>query len=306
MAAWIGIGASLVAGAYWMNPAFALLGCMAVRLGLQTNPIPSALNSSKLGKMSLQTAIVLLGLTLGADRLIDVSAEYGIAVAVYVLGTLAIGWVLAILFRRRTATEQLLSGGTAICGGTAIATLAPILRAAPHEFAVSTALVFLLNVVALLTFPTIGAWLDMSQATFGAWVALAVHDTSSVVATASLYGVEAQEVATTVKLGRTLWLIPLAFVASLAYRGADAKLRVPTFVLMFVAAAVVATFVPIGPDIQSAILLISKLLLVLALGMIGLDIDRETLSQLSAGAVLYGSLLWLIVAPLSLLLVWYL
>jgi uncharacterized membrane protein YadS len=177
--------------------------------------------------------------------------------------------------------------------------------AKPHQFAVATALVFMLNVVALLTFPAIGAWLNLSQETFGAWVALAIHDTSSVVATAALYGDEAAEVATTVKLGRTLWLVPVAFAASLIYRQGDAKLRVPAFVLLFVAAAVASSVLPLGPATTDLIATVSKILLVIALGMIGLDIDRQTLRQLSLRSIAFGIGLWLLVAPAALLLVTY-
>ena len=209
--AWVGIAASIGVGILYRNPALALLGTLAVRLLLDINPIVA---SSKISKVSLQTAIVLLGFTLGIDQLISVSADYGIIVALYVLGTLALGAAFVWWVSRATPDQAkepaLLTAGTAICGGTAIATLAPLINAQSKQFAVAAALVFLLNIVAVFTFPAIGHWLNLSQETFGAWVALAVHDTSSVVATAAIYGDEAVEVATTVKLGRTLWLIPLA------------------------------------------------------------------------------------------------
>jgi uncharacterized membrane protein YadS len=170
---------------------------------------------------------------------------------------------------------------------------------------VTTALVFLLNIVALLTFPVIGHWLNLSQETFGAWVALAIHDTSSVVATAAIYGDEAAAVATTVKLGRTLWLIPLSFAVSLLYQQGEAKLRVPGFVLLFVTAALASSVIDIPADISQGISWLSKSLLVLALGMIGLEIDRATLREMSPKSVLFGVGLWLMVAPGALLLVWY-
>jgi uncharacterized integral membrane protein (TIGR00698 family) len=300
--AWAGFAVALAVGIYYRNPAFALLGGLAIRLGVGINPIA---HSGALGKFSLQTAIVMLGFTLGIDRLVSVSADYGLIVAVYVLGTLLLGLGLARVLRGDRKETALLSGGTAICGGTAIATLAPLMDAKPHQFAVATALVFMLNVVALLTFPAIGAWLNLSQETFGAWVALAIHDTSSVVATAALYGDEAAEVATTVKLGRTLWLVPVAFAASLIYRQGDAKLRVPAFVLLFVAAAVASSVLPLGPATTDLIATVSKILLVIALGMIGLDIDRQTLRQLSLRSIAFGIGLWLLVAPAALLLVTY-
>jgi len=298
--AWTLVLGSIVGGIYFLNPAVALLGGLVTRLCLDINPVAS---SGKLGKLSLQTAIVILGFTLGFDRLISVSADYGLVVAAYVVGTLGLGYVLLRLLRTNEKEGTLLSAGTAICGGTAIATLSPLVDAEPHQFAVATALVFLLNVVALFSFPYIGHWLEMSQETFGAWVALAIHDTSSVVATAALYGQEAQEVATTVKLGRTLWLIPLALLASIFYQRASTKVRVPRFVLLFIGAAVVSGFLPISPEIAGGLGLLSKVLLVIALGMIGLEINRTTLSQLSWRSVAFAAGLWILVVPFALLLV---
>ena len=300
--AWVGLIAALGVGAYFKNPAFALLGALAIRLGLGVNPVKA---SATLGTLSLQAAIVLLGFTLGVDRLIAVSADYGVIVGVYVSGTLGLGWVLAKLIRGDATESALLTSGTAICGGTAIATLAPLLGAKPHQFAVATALVFLLNIFALLTFPYIGAWLGLSQETFGAWVALAIHDTSSVVATAAIYGDEAAEVATTVKLGRTLWLIPLAFAVSLMNREGQARMRVPGFVLFFVGASVVSSLIDFAPALTQAIGLLSKTLLVFALGMIGLEINRETLREMSLRSIFFGVSLWCLVAPAALLLVLY-
>lgn len=301
--AWIALFCSIAVALFYLNPAVALLGGLAIRLILDVNPVP---HTGKLGKLSLQTAIVLLGFTLGIDRLLAVSVDYGAIVALYVTGTLLLGFGLVRLIRGDRTEGSLLTGGTAICGGTAIATLAPLMDAKPHQFAVAMALVFLLNAVALFTFPFIGEWLNLSQETFGAWVALAVHDTSSVVATAAIYGEEAVQVATTVKLGRTLWLIPIAFGFSVLYRNGSAKVRIPLFVLLFVAASVVASIVSISEAVASGIALASKSLLVVALGLIGLEINRETLSHLSLRSVGFGVGLWLLVAPLALILVLYL
>lgn len=298
--AWVGTSAAVAVGIYTLNPAYALLLGLATRLSTGVNPLHRA---TKVGKLSLQSAIVLLGLTLGFDRMMQVSADYGFVVAVFVLGTLALGFVLAKLLASETNEATLLSSGTAICGGTAIATLAPLIQAKPHNVGVAMALVFLLNAVALLTFPYIGHALELSQQDFGAWVALAIHDTSSVVATAAIYGDEAAVVATTVKLGRTLWLIPLAFVVSLIYRSSEARLRVPGFILLFILAAALGSVLPLADQVLVTIGLVSKTLLVVALGMIGLEIDRNTLSQVSWRSLVLGGGLWLLVAPLALALV---
>ena len=297
---WAAIVLTLVLALYYQNPAIALLGGLFTRLSLKTQPIARA---SSLGKISLQTAIVLLGLTLGFDRMVSVSADYGLLVAGYVVATFVLGWTLSrVLFCDRTEAA-LLTSGTAICGGTAIATLSPLMGANPRQFAVATALVFLLNVVALLVFPFIGHWLNMSQEAFGVWVALAVHDTSSVVATATIYGEEAAAVATTVKIGRTLWLIPVAFAVSLIYREKEAKLRVPLFVLLFVLAALISSLIDLHADVLQLVATVSKTLLVIALLMIGLEIDRATLKQMSWRSVLFGITLWGMVAPAAYVLI---
>ena len=291
---WVALALTLGTALYYMNPAIGLLGGLATRLALQTQPIVRA---KSIGTMSLQTAIVLLGFTLGFDRMLSVSADYGLLVAGYVLATFALGWLVSrLLFCDRTEAA-LLTSGTAICGGTAIATLSPLMGANPKQFAVATALVFLLNVVALMTFPFIGQWLNMSQEAFGVWVALAVHDTSSVVATAAIYGEEAAAVATTVKIGRTLWLIPVAFLASLIYREKEAKLRVPFFVVLFILAALISSVVSFPSDLLQHVTTVSKALLVVALLMIGLEINRSTLRQMSWRSVLFGVTLWGLVAP---------
>ena len=298
--AWVGVVIALAVGVYFRNPAYALLLGLATRLLTGMNPLHRV---TKWGKLSLQAAVILLGFTLGFERLVQVSADYGLVVALFVLGTLAVGFVLAKVLASETNEATLLSGGTAICGGTAIATLAPIIHAKPQHVGVAMALVFLLNALALLTFPYIGHVLELSQQDFGAWVALAIHDTSSVVATAALYGDEAAIVATTVKLGRTLWLIPLAFVVGLIYRSDEAKLRVPGFVLLFIAAAIVGSLLPLGEAVVGGISVFSKVLLVVALGMIGLEIDRATLSQISWRSIGLGVGLWLLAAPAALALV---
>jgi len=300
--AWLILILALGLGIYFRNPAVALLGGLFIRLALDVNPVAA---SGRISKLSLQTAIVLLGFTLGLDRLVGVSAQYGLTVAIYVVATLGLGWLLLQLLRNDKQEATLLSAGTAICGGTAIATLAPLTGAKPHQFAVAMALVFLLNIVALFTFPYIGHWLGLSQEVFGAWVALAIHDTSSVVATAAIYGDEAAAVATTVKLGRTLWLIPVAFAVSLMYRQGEAKLRIPGFVLLFVLASLISSFIDVPGDVLAVVSWISKALLVVALAMVGLEINRATLAQVSLRSLAFGVGLWLIVAPGALLLVLY-
>jgi uncharacterized integral membrane protein (TIGR00698 family) len=284
---------------YLGNPAVALLVGAAITLCFNAVPIPAA---GRWGKYALQTAIVLLGLKLNPSRLVEISIEYSGLVSAYVLVTLSVGLIVGWVLRNERKSSQLLASGTAICGGTTIASLSPVIQARADQTAVALSLVFLLNAIALFTFPTIGHYFEMTQYQFGVWTALAIHDTSSVMATSSIYGEEAAMVATTLKLGRTLWLIPLILVFSII-EGADrARLRIPLFIIGFVLAAAVSPLFA-GSAVISGAALLSKALLCVALFCIGLEINRATLSQMRGAALLQGVLLWLLVVPITLYLV---
>ena len=282
------------------NPAVALLAGGAIALTLNRVPVPAA---GLMGKYALQAAIVLLGLKLNLETVWQLSATYTWGVALFVLATLGAGFLYGRALKTDRIPATLITAGTAICGGTTIATLSPVIGAKPHETAVTLSLVFLLNVVALFTFPLIGQWLSLSELEFGLWSALAIHDTSSVVATAAIYGDEAAEVATTIKLGRTLWLIPVVLLASMlsAAGSKTARVRVPGFILAFIAATAVGTFLPLPDGLPGIAGLLSKALLVCALFLVGCELTRSTLRQIRGKTFWLGILLWLTVAPLTLL-----
>jgi uncharacterized integral membrane protein (TIGR00698 family) len=285
---------------YSRNPAIGLLVGAAISLGFNKTVIPQA---GTLGKYALQTAIILLGLKLNASELVKISADYSLVVTAYVGLTLSIGLVLGRMLGNETKCSQLIASGTAICGGTTIASLSPVIRARPEQTGVALTLVFLLNAVALFTFPLVGKYLALSQEQFGLWAALAIHDTSSVVATAAIYGEEAAKVATTVKLGRTLWLIPLLLVFSILQSSGSAKLRVPGFIIGFIAAACAGSLIDLPAVVTSTASTASKFLLVIALYCIGTEISRQTLRDLRGGVLLHGLFLWALVVPLTLLMV---
>lgn len=287
---------------YLGNPAVALLVGSALSLTINGKIVPA---SDKLGKYALQTAIVLLGLKMNATMLIQISADYSLMVTVYVLGILAAGFLIGRLVRNDDVSNQLISSGTAICGGTTIASLSPIINARADQTAVALSLVFLLNAVALFTYPYIGHYLELTQQQFGVWCALSIHDTSSVVATGLSYGEEAGAVATTLKLGRTLWLIPLLVAASFL-ANQDARVRVPTFVILFVISAMVGSLIQLPEMVINTASFTSKALLVFALYCIGTDISRETVKKLRGSTVVQGISLWLIAAPATLAAVYYL
>ena len=286
--------AALVFLVYFGNPALALVVGMTLSLTLNRSPVA---DGSRYGKYLLQTAIVLLGFKLNTTQLLDISGSYTLPIAAYVCLTACAGLVLGKLFRTENETNALIASGTAICGGTTIATLSPIIGARAEQTGAALCIVFLLNAVALLTFPTIGHWLDLSQEQFGVWAALAIHDTSSVVATAQLYGDRAAEIATTVKIGRTLWLIPLIIAASLYLGTHQSKIRIPNFVFAFLAASLLGSWLEISKSVVISVGQISSALLVMALFFVGTEITRETLRSLRLTSVLQGIALWLLVIP---------
>ncbi len=296
----------------WLgNPAVAFLAGAAIVLAFNRQPLPGG---SLLGPLCLQAAIVLLGLELDLTTLWTLSVRYLGGIAGYVLATLALGFGLGRLLKVEAPASTLVSSGTAICGGTAIATLSGIVRAQPHQTGVALAVVFLLNAVALVGFPVIGHWLELSQHDFGVWVALAIHDTSSVVATAKIYGAEAAQVATTLKLGRTLWLVPLALAVSLSEHrpgqrpgasGAPSlrrprRVKVPVFIVLFVAAAAVGTWLPIPGTVSSLVASTSDALLVTALFLVGTELTRGTARRIRGRMLWQALVLWLIAAPATL------
>jgi uncharacterized membrane protein YadS len=279
------------------NPALALIAAAAASLVLG-RPVVDI--GERWGKFALQGAIVLVALRLDVGTVLALSAEFSWTVAACVLATLATGLLLARVLATDPITGKLLSAGTAICGGTAIATLSPLLGATAGQTGVALAIVFLLNAVALFVFPLIGQALDLSELQFGLWTALAIHDTSSVVATATVYGEQAAEVAATVKLGRTLWLIPLVFLAGAFGRGDSARARFPGFVAAFVAASAIGTWIALPDWAHAAAGTLSKALLVVALFLIGARITRSALAEVRGRVVAHALILWSIVAPATL------
>ena len=277
------------------NPALAFLAAAAISLWTNQTLIAKA---SSYSKYALQTAIVLLGFSMNANNLLSLSIDYAAVVSLYVIITLFFGLFIGWLIKQESIDSKLISTGTAICGGTAIASLSPILQASPGQTGMTLALVFVLNAAALLSFPYVGDWLGLSQSQFGIWTALAIHDTSSVVATAAIYGEEATQVATTLKLGRTLWLVPVLLVFSIIEGSKDDKktlITIPNFIFLFVGASIVASYLDLPSLVTVTTSLVSKALLVAALFLVGIATTRENLKQLNRKHLLQGLIIWIIV-----------
>lgn len=187
----------------------------------------------KLTQLMLHVSIVGLGFGMQVDTVIQTGKQGFFLTLLVMLGTLSLGHVLGNLFKLERGTAYLIAVGTAICGGSAIAAVAPAIKANEKQISMALGTVFLLNALALFVFPTVGRILDLSQTQFGLWCAVAIHDTSSVVGAASKYGSEALEVATTVKLTRALWIIPISFLSSLAFKSNGTKVKFPYFIALF-------------------------------------------------------------------------
>ncbi|MXY58287.1 MAG: putative sulfate exporter family transporter [Gammaproteobacteria bacterium] len=253
------------------------------------------------GKLCLKSAIVVLGFTLNIEALWETSRDYSGLVVVFVACTLIAGLVIGRLMKVDDDQSRLLSTGTAICGGTAIVTLAPVIRARPESVAICIGIVFILNAIAIIVLPWVGHQLQMTQDQFGVWVALAIHDTSSVVGAAAIFGDRALETATTVKLVRTLLLIPVVLVAGILLRQSETKLRIPAFLALFVAASIAGTLLQPSAEVVAGVKSASRFLLIVALFFIGMEIRRSTITSLNGRAIWLSLLLWSFLLPVTLL-----
>ncbi len=214
---------------------------------------------------------------------------------VLVVGTLVGRWMGI----NRTVTH-LVSSGTAICGGSAIAAVAPAINAKKDEISVSLGIIFLLNSIALIIFPIMGHYFDLTQHQFGLWSAIAIHDTSSVVGAASAYGEEALKIATTVKLTRALWIIPISILSIFMFRSGSKKISIPWFIFLFVGAMFLNSYLEIEP-VASAIYSLSKTMLTVTLFFIGAALSLSSLRSTGLKPVALGVILWIVISVLSLL-----
>lgn len=264
---------------------------------------PFCKEAARLSKVLLQASVV--GLGFGMDLHAVVRA--GRSGFVYTLLSIAFAMIVGIALGKLWGVDHtpayLISTGTAICGGSAIAAIGPITGANDEEMAVSLGTVFVLNSVALLIFPAIGAALKMSQTQFGLWAALAIHDTSSVVGAAAKYGAAALQVGTTVKLARALWIVPLA-LGTAVVKHAKARIQWPWFIALFCLAAVCNTYLPAGAPAYALASRVARVGLTLTLYLIGTGLSLSTLKQVGHRPLIQGVVLWLTVSLASLWLIY--
>ena len=287
-------------GSLWVKPAVALF--MGIALAL-TIGAPYAKANKKVSKYLLQAAVVGLGFGMNLHSALAAGKEGMLFTIVSVVGVMVLGVVLGKLLRVNPKNAYLISSGTAICGGSAIAAVAPIIDADDNDTSLALATIFILNAIALFVFPPIGEALGLSQQQFGTWAAIAIHDTSSVVGAGAAYGPEALQVATTIKLTRALWIFPLALVSILVFRSKGKKVAIPWFILFFILAMIANTYINIPSEVTGAIVVASKKALSLTLFLIGCGLSLGAIKKVGAKPLILGVLLWVIISVVTLLVI---
>jgi uncharacterized integral membrane protein (TIGR00698 family) len=282
----------ICAASGFVSPPLAL--AMGLVFGLAfTHPFRSS--STRLSRYLLQASVVGLGFGMDLHQVIRAGRTGFLYTLLSISFTLILGMTLGALLKVQQTSAFLISTGTAICGGSAIAAVGPISHASDEQMAVSLGTVFVLNSVALLIFPTIGAALGLTQSQFGLWAALAIHDTSSVVGAAAKYGAVALTIATTVKLARALWIVPLA-IGTAVVKHAKAKIQWPWFIGLFCLAAVCNTYLPAGMPAYGLLSKAARIGLTVTLFLIGSGISVATIKKVGHRPLLQGVTLWLLVS----------
>ena len=283
------------------SPPFALgLGLiLALTIG---SSFPSL--SGKPTKYLLQASVVLLGFGMDLNAVYKAGKDGILFTIATIFGTLILGYFVGKLLSVPAKTSTLISSGTAICGGSAIAAVGPAIDAGSQEMSVSLGTVFVLNSIGLFLFPLIGHALNLTQNQFGVWSAIAIHDTSSVVGAAGTYGTEALAIATTVKLARALWIAPVALLFAYIYRkkdgGPKAKISIPWFIFLFLGATAVRTNLSIFPSIYDSLVNLARAGMTLTLFLIGASLSRQTLTAVGVRPLFQGVLLWIVISVVSL------
>ncbi len=265
------------------------------------NPFPK--QTKTLTKYLLQISIIGLGFGMDFQKVLQAGSDGFIFTLLTIGVAIAMGFIIGKLLRVDRLISYLISVGTAICGGSAIAAISQVVEADENDVSVSIGTVFILNAVALFIFPVIGHAFNLSQEQFGLWAAIAIHDTSSVVGAASRYGNEALMVATTIKLARALWIIPLAIITSIIFKKQSKASAFPWFILMFVVASLINSYVGLPEIFTANILTVSKVGFSLTLFLIGLGITPSRLKKVGFRPLLQGVLLWVFILVGSLLLI---
>lgn len=262
--------------------------------------------NKKASKYLLQISVVGLGFGMNLLDSVKAGSDGMFFTLFSVVSVMFVGITVGKWLNIGKTPSYLIASGTAICGGSAIAAVGPIAKANESEMSVSLATIFVLNAVALFIFPILGQWFNLSQHQFGLWAAIAIHDTSSVVGAGATFGEEALKVATTVKLTRALWIIPLSVFTSLYFKSKGDKVVIPWFILFFILAMVVNTYLNIPKSITHGIVSVSRQSLTLTLFFIGAGLSRSTLKSVGVKPLVLGVILWVFIAIISLAFIYFL
>ncbi|WP_233530724.1 YeiH family protein [Gelidibacter salicanalis] len=294
------IGLALLCLFPFMSPPIALVVGLIIAQVIE-NPFSDL--SHKAVQWLLKIAVIGLGFGMSVSSALSAGKQGFLFTVASITLTLSLGLAFGKLLGIDKKIIQMISVGTAICGGSAIAALSPIIKADAKQISISIGIVFLLNSIALFIFPAIGHYLDLSQHQFGLWSAIAIHDTSSVIGAADVYGAKALEVATTVKLARALWILPISMVFVLFSGGSVKKIKTPYFIGLFILAIIANTYVPnieiVAPYIVSA----SKVALTLVLFLIGTSLSFSSLKEVGAKPLFLAIGVWVFISVLSLVVI---
>lgn len=277
----------------WVSPPVALLMGLLIA---QLTGHPYQQHNKKVTTMLLQYSIIGLGFGMDLKTAVQAGSQGFVFTIVSIAGTLMLGAMLGFALKMDKKTSHLISSGTAICGGSAIAAVGPVINADEQQMSVSLGIVFILNSVALFLFPAIGHMLHLSQQQFGLWSAIAIHDTSSVVGAASAYGDEALKTATTVKLARALWIIPLALGTAAFFRNGKQKIKIPYFIGGFVLAMAIYSYIPAVHPVAHYVVMAAKKGLTVTLFLIGAGLSKKAIRAVGPKPFVQGIILWLAIS----------
>jgi uncharacterized integral membrane protein (TIGR00698 family) len=262
---------------------------------------PFLKESQKSIQYFLKIAIIGLGFGMSLTDTLETSLNGLSLTIISILLTITLGLLLGKYLKLDKKLSHLITSGTSICGGSAIAAVSPIIKAEPKTISIALGIVFFLNSIALFIFPGLGHFFNLSQTEFGLWCAIAIHDTSSVVGAALQYGEEALKIATTVKLSRTLWIIPLSIFSMFLFKNKTDKLKIPWFILGFIAAIFINNYHILQPELTETIVLVSKRLLVLTLFLVGTTLSIKEIKETGAKPLIFAVFLWVFISVVSLI-----
>jgi uncharacterized integral membrane protein (TIGR00698 family) len=281
---------------YVSPPIALLLGLLVANLSGH----PFLQYNYKITNVLLQFSVVGLGFGMNINAAMSAGKQGFLFTILSIFCTLILGFFLGKWLDIEKKTSHLISCGTAICGGSAIAAIAPVIESNEKQTSVALGVIFILNSIALFLFPAIGHWLEMSQQQFGLWCAIAIHDTSSVVGAANKYGAEALQIATTVKLARALWIVPVALLTSFIFKNKSARIKIPYFIGLFILAMLLNTYVLQVALISPFLVTIAKIGLTLTLFLIGAGLNFTALKSVGFKPLFQGFLLWLFISTAAL------